>query len=200
LCPLQRRSLYTRAESQVFVDGRLSCDDGEIKEGLTYDNFGRITSLPAADAGGSALTTSYFSNDMVASQSQGAITNTFQLDATLRQRQRTQTGGSLEGAEVFHYAGPSDSPAWTQRGSSWTRNVTGIGGELAAVQESGKEPVLQLTDRHAVGTSRELRGTWHCSSPGHVPRHGERRSDADHWSSPLPAAQRSALVEISSIS
>jgi RHS repeat-associated protein len=85
---------------------------------------------------------------MVATQSQGAITNTFQLDAALRQRQRTQTGGGLEGAEIFHYAGGSDSPAWTQRGSSWTRNVTGIGGELAAVQESGKEPVLQLTDLH----------------------------------------------------
>jgi RHS repeat-associated protein len=114
--------------------------------GITYDNFGRITSLPAADAGGSTLTTSYFSNDMVASQSQGAITNTFQLDAALRQRERTQTGGGLEGAEIFHYAGGSDSPAWTQRGSSWTRNIAGIGGELAAVQESGKEAVLQLTD------------------------------------------------------
>ena len=103
---------------------------------------------PAADAGGSTLTTSYFSNDMVASQSQGAITNTYQLDAALRQRQRTQTGGGLEGTEIFHYAGGSDSPAWTQRGSTWTRNIAGIGGELAAVQESGKEAVLQLTDLH----------------------------------------------------
>ena len=115
-------------------------------EGITYDNFGRITSLAGKDAGGSTLTTSYFSNDMVASQAQGAITNTFQLDAALRQRQRIQTGGSQEGTEIFHYAGGSDSPAWTERGTSWTRNITGIDGELAAIQESGKEAVLQLTD------------------------------------------------------
>ena len=57
-------------------------------------------------------------------------------------------GVTLEGAEVFHYAGGLDSPAWTQRGSTWTRNIAGIGGELAAVQESGKEAVLQLTDLH----------------------------------------------------
>ena len=115
-------------------------------EGITYDNFGRITSLAGKDAGGSTLTTSYFSNDMVASQAQGAITNTFQLDAALRQRQRVQTGGSQEGTEVFHYASESESPAWTERGSTWTRYITGIGGELAAIDESGKEAVLQLTD------------------------------------------------------
>jgi RHS repeat-associated protein len=115
--------------------------------GLTYDSFGRITSLPATYAGGKTLTTSYFANDMVASQSQNGVTNTFQLDANLRQRQRLQ-GGGLEGAEVFHYDGGEDSPAWTQRGATWTRNIVGLGGELAAVQESGQEITLQLTNLH----------------------------------------------------
>jgi RHS repeat-associated protein len=115
--------------------------------GPTYDSFGRITSLPAVYAGGKTLTTSYFANEMVASQSQGGITNTFQLDASLRQRIRLQ-GGGLEGAEVFHYDGPSDAPAWTERGSTWTRSIVGIGGELAAVQESGQEVTLQLTNLH----------------------------------------------------
>jgi tripartite motif-containing protein 71 len=114
---------------------------------ITYDNFGRITSLPAADAGGKALTTSYFSTDMVASQSQGGVTNTFTLDASLRQRSRLQAGG-LEGTEVFHYDSPGDSPAWTERGSTWTRSIAGIGGELAAIQESGKEITLELTNLH----------------------------------------------------
>ncbi len=123
--------------------------DRLLGSGLAYDNFGRITSLPGSYVGeGKTLTTSYFSNDMVASQSQGAITNTFQLDAALRQRQRTQTGGGFEGIEVFHYAGETDSPAWTQRGTIWTRNIAGIGGGLTATQESGKEPTLQLTDLH----------------------------------------------------
>jgi RHS repeat-associated protein len=121
--------------------------DRLLGEGLTYDDFGRITNLPAVFAGGKALSTTYFSTDMVATQSQNGVTNTFQLDAMLRQRQRLQAGG-LEGTEVFHYAGPEDSPTWTERGSTWTRNIVGIGGELAAIQESGKEVELQLTNLH----------------------------------------------------
>ncbi|HMI82261.1 MAG TPA: DNRLRE domain-containing protein [Solirubrobacterales bacterium] len=124
--------------------------DRLLASGLSYDSFGRITSLPGAYAGGSTLATSYFANDMVASQSQGGVTNTFQLDANLRQRQRLQAGG-LEGTEVFHYAGPSDSPAWTERGSIWTRSIAGIGGELAAIQEfkeGGSEVTMQLTNLH----------------------------------------------------
>jgi len=123
--------------------------DRLLGTGLTYDNFGRITSLPAAYAGGSgALTTEYFSNDMVAKQVQGGITNTFQLDAMGRQRQRLQGGSGLEGTEVFHYASSSDSPAWTARASAWTRNVVGISGELAAIQDSAKGTTLQLTNLH----------------------------------------------------
>ncbi|HWC49625.1 MAG TPA: RHS repeat-associated core domain-containing protein [Solirubrobacterales bacterium] len=121
--------------------------DHLIDSGTVYDNFGRITKLPGADAGGKELTTSYFSTDMVATQSQGGVTNTYELDASLRQRSRLQAGG-LEGTEVFHYDGPSDAPAWTERGSTWTRNIAGIGGDLAAVQESGKEITLQLTNLH----------------------------------------------------
>ncbi len=115
--------------------------------GIVYDSFGRITSLPGAYAGGKTLETSYFSNEMVATQSQGGVSNTFGLDASGRQRQRLQEGG-LMGTEVFHYDGSSDSPAWTSRGSTWTRNIPGLGGELAAVQESGSEPILQLTNLH----------------------------------------------------
>lgn len=119
--------------------------DRLLGEGLVYDAFGRITNLPANLAGGKALTTSYYSNDMVASQSQNGVTNTYQIDAMLRHRQRLQAGG-LEGIEVFHYASPGDAPSWTERGSTWTRNIVGIGGELAAVQESGKEIALSLTN------------------------------------------------------
>jgi RHS repeat-associated protein len=115
--------------------------------GIVYDDFGRITSLPAEYAGGKTLTTSYFSNDMVAVQSQGGVTNSFELDASLRQRVRLQEGG-LTGTEIFHYAGPGDAPAWTQRGEAWIRNVTGIGGELAAVQENGSAMTFKLTDLH----------------------------------------------------
>jgi RHS repeat-associated protein len=66
----------------------------------------------------------------------------------LRQRTRTQTGGTEPGTEVYHYAGGSDSPAWIDRGSSWSRNVVGIGGGLAAIQDSAKGTTLQLTNMH----------------------------------------------------
>jgi RHS repeat-associated protein len=126
---------------------RYDAADRLLAEGLKYDGFGRITNLPAADAGGKELTTSYFANDMVASQSQGGITNNFTLDAELRQRSRLQAGG-LEGTEIFHYDSVGDAPAWTERGSAWTRDIKGIEGEIVAVQESGLEPMLQLTNLH----------------------------------------------------
>jgi RHS repeat-associated protein len=122
-------------------------DEADRLIGPTYDEWGRITSLPAEFGGGKALTTSYFANDMVATQTQNGVTNTFQLDATGRQRQREQTGG-VSGTEIFHYDGPGDSPSWTALGSTWSRNVTGIGGELAAVQESSGTTTFKLTDLH----------------------------------------------------
>jgi RHS repeat-associated protein len=115
--------------------------------GIAYDSHGRITSLPSAYAGGSTLTTSYYVNNLVQSQTQSGITNTYELDATLRQRRRIQSG-SQSGTEVYHYAGGSDSPAWIDRGSAWSRNVSGIGGELAAIQDSASGTTLQLTNLH----------------------------------------------------
>ncbi len=120
--------------------------DRLVEGGVAYDDFGRITSLPASYAGGKVLTSSYFSTDMVASQTQNGVTNTFELDAALRQSRRVQ-GGGFEGTEVFHYAGGSDTPSWTQFGSKWTRNIPGIGGELAAIRDSSGTR-LQLTNLH----------------------------------------------------
>lgn len=149
-----RKSLTTRAPG---VGGVCASSGGTVQSyeydaadrltGPTYDSFGRITNLPAAYAGGNTLATSYFADDMIATQSQNGVTNSFQLDASLRQRMRLQ-GGGIEGAEVFHYDNNSDSPSWTELGSTWTRSIVGIGGELAAVQEGGKEVVLQLTNLH----------------------------------------------------
>jgi RHS repeat-associated protein len=116
-------------------------------ESVTYDSFGRITKLPAKFAGGSTLETSFYSNEMLASQSQSGLTNSYELDATGRTRQVTQTG-TKTGTEIFHYSLASDSTAWTERGSNWTRDISGIGGGLAAVQESSGTTSLQLTNLH----------------------------------------------------
>lgn len=114
---------------------------------VTYDGFGRITSLPSKYAGGSTLKTSFYSNEMVASQSQAGLTNTYQLDAAGRPRQVIQAG-TKTGTEIFHYAMASDSTAWTERGGTWTRSIGGIGGELAAIQESSGTTNLQLANLH----------------------------------------------------
>ena len=114
---------------------------------IAYDNYGRITILRSAYSGGGTLTSTYYSNDLVRSQTQDGITNTYELDAALRKRQRTQSGGS-GGTEIYHYAGDSDSPAWIDRGTAWSRNITGIGGELAAIQDSATGTTLQLTNLH----------------------------------------------------
>jgi RHS repeat-associated protein len=116
-------------------------------EAITYDSFGRVTKLPSKWAGGSTLETTFFSNNMVASQSQGGLTNTYQLDASGRPRQVTQTG-TKTGTEIFHYALASDSTAWTERSGVWTRDIGGIGGGLAAIQESSGTTSLQLTNLH----------------------------------------------------
>jgi RHS repeat-associated protein len=96
--------------------------------------------------------TSYYVNDLTRSQAQGEITNTYNLDATLRERERIRTGGTEEGTEIFHYTGGSDSPAWIEEGeSAWSRMIPALGGGLGGIQRvsgEGEETVLQLADLH----------------------------------------------------
>ncbi len=152
-----RTSLTTRAPGIGGACAELGGTTQEYKydaadrlvgpETVTYDSFGRITKLPAKFAGGSTLETTFFSNEMLASQSQAGLTNTYQLDATGRDRQVTQVG-TKTGTEIFHYSLASDSTAWTERGGSWTRSIAGIDGSLAAIQESSGTTSLQLSNLH----------------------------------------------------
>ncbi|HYC54273.1 MAG TPA: RHS repeat-associated core domain-containing protein, partial [Candidatus Binatia bacterium] len=130
------------------TEQKYSYDGADRLEGPAYDAFGRITDLPAEYAGGKTLATIYYSTDMVASQTQGGISNSYELDATGRQRARLQGGGGIEGTETFHYDGSTDSPAWTERGTAWTRSIAGIGGDLAAIEDSSTGVALQLTNLH----------------------------------------------------
>jgi len=55
--------------------------------------------------------------------------------------------------ETFNYADDSDSPAWSAlrrngADAGFTRNVEGIEGDLAAIQTSGQETKLQLSNLH----------------------------------------------------
>lgn len=125
--------------------------DRLIGSGVVYDNLGRITSLPSAYSGGGTLSSSYYVNDLTRSQTQDGVTNTYELDASLRQRRRVRTGGSEEGTEVYHYTGTSDTPAWTEEignATTWTRNISAIGGAIGALQRSNGEVILQLANMH----------------------------------------------------
>ena len=126
--------------------------DRLIGEGVQYDNLGRITNLPAKYSGGGKLETSYYVNDLTKSQTQDGITNTYSLDAALRQRERIEEGGEEEGTAIYHYAGGSDSPAWTEElgegEPTWTRNIGALGGSLGALEASSGEVTLQLANMH----------------------------------------------------
>jgi len=121
--------------------------DRLIGSGVTYDSLGRVTSLPSTYSGGGTLTTGYYVNDLTRSQTQDGLTNTYYLDAALRQREAVQSG-TKSGTAIYHYSGVSDSPAWTQEGSAWSRNISALGGSLGAIQKSTGETTLQLADLH----------------------------------------------------
>ncbi len=114
--------------------------------GITYNAFGDVIWLPASDAGGKGVSSTFYSDNQLYSQTQNAQTMTYQLDPTRRTRETVATGTST--ADVIeHYSGEGDTPAWTQNTttSTTTRYIHGIGG-LAAIQTNIEAPVLQLTD------------------------------------------------------
>jgi RHS repeat-associated protein len=116
--------------------------------GVSYDTWGNTLTLPASDAGGTELTSSYYTDNQLASQTQNGQTISYQLDPTGRIRETISTGKTISTATA-HYSGPSQSPAWTTNtAGEWTRMITGIDGHLAAVQSNSEAPVLQLTNLH----------------------------------------------------
>jgi RHS repeat-associated protein len=124
--------------------------DRLIDTGVSYNTFGDITSLPATDAGGKEasenLTSSYYVDNQLQSQTQNGETIGYNLDPAGRTLETVATGKTTSDI-LNHYAGPGDAPAWTiNTGGEWTRNIPGIGGGLAAIENNGAAPVLELTN------------------------------------------------------
>jgi RHS repeat-associated protein len=138
--------------SSQAVEQSHNYDDGDriIDAGYTYDTYGRITTVPPDDAGPVPLIATYFDNDRAHSLTQGETTNVYALDPDDRVRTRTTT--SLTGpTSTFHYASDSDEPSWTVDPllAGYTRNISGITGDLAATHSSATGEVeLQLTNLH----------------------------------------------------
>lgn len=117
--------------------------------GIAYNTFGNIAALSATDAGGSELKSSYYVDDQLQSQTQKEQTIGYNLDPAGRTRETVSTGKPVIADIISHYAGPGNSPAWTTNTSSeTTRNIPGINGPLAAVQNNLETPVLQLPNLH----------------------------------------------------
>jgi YD repeat-containing protein len=126
-----------------------------IDTGVSYDTFGDTTALPAADAGGSEVLSTYYSGGQLLSQTQNGQTLGYSLDPTGRVRETVGTG-TKSFDTISHYSGDGSGPAWTSElGEKWTRNIVGIGGTLLAIQTNGETPVLQIDDLqgNVVGTA-----------------------------------------------
>jgi RHS repeat-associated protein len=116
--------------------------------GISYSTFGDIASLPAADSEKQQLTSTYYVDNQVDTQTQGEQTVGYNLDPAGRTLETIATGTKVYDVSS-HYAGPGNSPAWTENTSGeTTRNITGINGQIAAVQNNSESPVLQLANLH----------------------------------------------------
>lgn len=123
--------------------------------GNAYDTFGRITAVPAAQAGGTALSNTYHVDDRVRTVTQGNTTHTYSLDPQRRVRAHDTTisgATPASAAAIHHYTDDSDNPTWIAEDASamrWTRNIEGINGDLIAIQDSAQTVhKAQITNLH----------------------------------------------------
>ncbi len=127
-----------------------SLDDPEV----AYEPFGNTTRLPAADAGGSTLTSEYYLDGQVYKQEQGEQKIEYKLDPEERTLETISTGKPMDSTVISHYDGSGGALAWAGEGTGekekWTRNIAGIGGALTATQKgegkTGGAVVLLLHD------------------------------------------------------
>lgn len=120
--------------------------DRLTNSGYVYDAFGRITTAPSSDTGGTGtFTASYHANDLVRSVSQNGLTQTFELDPMLRTASKAKSGTTTS-TESYAYVDDSDSPAWTSVTSggnaTWTRTVDGVSGADAQQSSSGSVQLM----------------------------------------------------------
>jgi RHS repeat-associated protein len=137
------------SSTPVQVNHTYDTADRIVDIGYSYDAQGRITAVPAADAGGDPLTSSFFADDLTRSQTQAGTTNSYDLDPARRAMVRATTAGGVATTETSHYSDDSDKSSWTATDTGhWSRNVTGVDGDLVATVDDASDSVLQLTDLH----------------------------------------------------
>ncbi len=120
-----------------------------VDTGVAYDTFGNTTTLPAADSGSGEVTSSYYVDNELASQTQNSKTYKYYMDPAGRLREtKTETGGKTVAEVTSHYSGPGSALTWTSEegGKKWSRNIPGIDGSLTAIQSGSGTVTLQMHD------------------------------------------------------
>ncbi|MGW1718043.1 DNRLRE domain-containing protein [Streptomyces sp. NPDC002156] len=121
--------------------------DRLVNSGYVYDAFGRTTTS-------GATTLSYFTNDMIATETVGTSRNSWALDAAGRlavqtaQTQATDGTWTVGTSTTSHYGCDCDSPTWTKTADTVSRSLRDIAGDLGATTSATGNTVLQLTNIH----------------------------------------------------
>jgi YD repeat-containing protein len=151
-----RTSLTTR---EPKGNGECATEGGSVQEltydeanrlidaGVEYDALGNATKMPAADAGGNELSTEYYVDNQVLSQTQAAKKISYLYDPEGRTRSTASGGKEV----ALHYDGAGHAVSWESEVEGaqqlkLTRNIPGIDGTLSAIQENGAEPVILMHD------------------------------------------------------
>lgn len=126
--------------------------DHLIDTGVKYETFGNTLTLPEADAEGHELTSTYYVDNQVLSQTQNGTTNEYVYDPAGRTMEMKSEVKStkVKTISIAHYSGPGGALTWMseEEGKKWSRNIPGIDGALDAIEKSGEEtkPVLEIHD------------------------------------------------------
>jgi RHS repeat-associated protein len=131
--PTTKTSTYDSADRLTNASGNA----------VTYEGFGRATAI----AGGVLTQASYLLDDHPSLLNQGGVTQSYTEDPEGRTqtRQASTVGAPLQ---TYHYGDDTDSPSWAESGTAWTRNVTGIDGDLVATKPSVGNTTYQASDLH----------------------------------------------------
>jgi RHS repeat-associated protein len=128
--------------------------------GVAYEPFGETTKLPATDAGGSELVSTFYADGQLREQKQGEGAQAQAIGYTLDPADRTGevvSTGKVVATETLHYNGPASTPSWTSEPSGKTTRMMSAMSGLVAIQHGSETPTLQLANLHGdiVGTAED---------------------------------------------
>ncbi|MDX2543978.1 DNRLRE domain-containing protein [Streptomyces sp. WI04-05B] len=144
-----------------------------VNSGYAYDAFGRTTT-----AGTRSLT--YFTNDLVRTETVGTDRGTWALDAAGRlavrsaQTQATDGTWSTTGTTTNHYGDDSDRSAWTSTDGTVGRGVQDLSGSLAAQTTASGGTVLQFANIHGDVIVQQPLDTSVAATVQHYDEYGQR--------------------------